>query len=841
MRKMAAIAIIMMIGTIFPYTNSFEPQKIYAKDASTLNVQAYPAVLTAGVVSELIYTSEPFTLRVTDASGNPVDLTNGGTVESKIVWNNLFKDDYPEILPQYYWLRTDLHNDDGTDKCNLKLFNMQPIEIDFTRARDGFYSFKNFVANDVGEFKIQVYTPDRKQYGTVTVKVRAPEIDYAIYNTEDPEKRVFHTPGDPDFVMTAADNRIYGITTTVKTAEGKLIKGTASNVQVCGKKTDARLTMSTHMCANFYQNKPVVTVAQDPITGKNIDYISSWGNRYYIMVGIDYNSNGTIEELNKEIYDVAGFNVYYQNGSIWQNTGYFTFYNTTCTMFDDQTFMTGHLYDYTYNTTGWGTGCIYNSPYSGCYLFPDINDDKKLDYHDSLMINESGQTKFYVFATDMTAVTALVGVSQFGDADYAGRGPANEKDPQDIRKRYKPDGTYKLDFDAFVGYNTNSGRSITSQIKATISMKPEKPEVGQPVHAEVTVLTKKDDRPLDRARVQLTGGGILMTEYTNDQGKALFDFVPQKSGTMTFTVAAGNFGNATSDIQVKKDETPPELIIDDAPLITKNANIKITGRTEPGATVKVNGQLANVAADGKFFADIELGEGNNAIFLVATDKSDNTIRKTISITLDTVPPEITLSPVDPKIIEAKTLAVSGSINEPGEIVLAGKMSKTSGQFRFDVDVAYGPNEFTITAADLAGNQSSMKFNVTNFRKTFILMRVGSNVMLVNNEPITMKNPPLNENGNTIVPLRAISESLGATVNYDSKSKSIEIILGDTQIIMQLGVRIMVVNGEKKTMKTEPVIRNGSTYVPFRAIAEAFNCTVNWASETKEITIERLWY
>lgn len=841
MRKIASIAAALFLVLTFPYVPSIQNSKVYAKDNSTLNIVASPSVLTAGVVSELVDSSGPFTLRVTDLSGNPVDLTNGGAIEAKIAWNNLFKDDYPEVLPQYYWLRTDLHNDDGTDKCNLKLFNIQPIEIDFSRAREGVYAFKNFVANDVGEFKIQVFTPDRKEYGIATIKVRAPEIDYAIYNTEDPDKKVFHTPGDPDFVMTAADNRIYGITTTVKTAEGKLIKGIASNTQTCDKKTDARLTVSSMMCANFYHNKPTVVVAQDPITGKNIDYISNWGDRYYIIMAVDYNNNGIPEESNREIYDIAGFNVFnYANGN-WQSTNYFTFYNTTCTMFDDLTFMTGHLYDYTYQTSGWGTGCIYNSPYAGCYLFPDLNDDKKLDYRDSLKIDDKGQSSFFIFATDVTGITALVGVSGFGEADYAGRGPSNDKDPQDIRKRYKPDGSYKLDFDAFVGYNTNSGRSITSQIVTKVNMNPEKPEVGQPVRAEVTVTTKKDNRPIDRARVQLTGGGVLVTEYTNDQGVATFDFVPQKSGTMTFSVAAGNFGNAISDIQVKKDETPPELTIDDIPLITKNANVKITGKTEPGAVVKVNSKMANVAADGKFFADIELGEGDNAIYIVATDKSDNSIRKTITMTLDSVPPEINLSPIDPKIIEAKTLTISGSTSEPAEVMLLGKTIKTSGQFKFDFEVTYGPNEYAITATDLAGNQATMKFSFTNFRKTFISMKVGSNVMLVNNEPITMKAPPIIENGNTMVPLRAVSEGLGATVNYDAKSKSIEIILGNTQIIMQIGVKMMIVNGEKKTMKVEPSIKNGFTYVPFRAIAEAFNCTVNWASETKEITIERLWY
>ena len=88
---------------------------------------------------------------------------------------------------------------------------------------------------------------------------------------------------------------------------------------------------------------------------------------------------------------------------------------------------------------------------------------------------------------------------------------------------------------------------------------------------------------------------------------------------------------------------------------------------------------------------------------------------------------------------------------------------------------------------------------------------------------------------------AVSEALGATVNYDAKTRSIDILLDDKQVIMQINLKVMIVNGEKVNLAVAPLIKNGRTFIPFRAIAEAFGCDVKWASETKEVVITRLWY
>lgn len=839
-----AVSIALAIPFFYnPYSSHAATKKTNAPRA-TLMVTSEPTVLTAGVVSEMADPLTPFTITVTDANGNPVDLTQGGQIKNVDVWNNLFKDPFPEVLPQYFWVRTDLHNDDGTDICNkyiLPSFS-NPISIDFSQAKQGKYIFKGFVTNDIGEFTISVYTPDRKQMGSIAIKVVSPLIDYAIYNTEDPEKRVFHTPGDPDFIMTAADNRIYNLTTTLKTGDGKLIQGVASGVQTCNSTSDARLTVATTMLANFNYNPATVTVDTDWITGNNLSYILDWGQRYWIIMGTDLNNDGKILENSQELFEISGFSVKAWNGAQWQTTNYKTFYNTTCTMFDDGTFDQYYHFDYTDKETGWGMGCIYNSPYAGCFLFPDMNEDGVLDYHDSLKLNNKGQTTFEIYATDVCGLTCLLGINPYGKSDIAGRAPMTETDPQDVRKRYKGDGTFFLDLDAFVAFSTSSSTTAkTSDIKASVVVSPDFPEVGKPASCEVTVTTKSTGKPIEKAKVTLEGAGVLLNERTDTSGKAYFNFIPQKEGSIKIIIDGGtHYGKEQKDIQIKKDTVPPVLSIDEAPLLTKFTLVRVSGKTETGASVKVNDKPAFVSEKGIWSVDLVLIEGENLINVVASDTSGNTTSKRFTITVDSAAPQITIEKV-PNLINATSLTLKGTVSEPCAVTLGSKTIRTSGTFEFLIPVGFGLGKAAVSAIDEAGNTSTITSEWLNYRKKTIVLTVGSKNMIVDEQAKPLDAEPIIYNGNLMVPLRAVSEALGAKVEFDAKTRSIDINLDSKQIIMQINVKEMVVAGEKVALSAAPMIRSNRTYVPFRAIAEAFGCDVKWASETKEVTIIRLWY
>lgn len=88
----------------------------------------------------------------------------------------------------------------------------------------------------------------------------------------------------------------------------------------------------------------------------------------------------------------------------------------------------------------------------------------------------------------------------------------------------------------------------------------------------------------------------------------------------------------------------------------------------------------------------------------------------------------------------------------------------------------------------------------------------------------------NEDGCTFVPLRLVSEILGATVTWESPNAIIEI--GDDTLIMEVGSKIATKNGEALSEMPQAAKNiDGSIYVPIRFVAQAFGIYVDYADRT----------
>ena len=109
-------------------------------------------------------------------------------------------------------------------------------------------------------------------------------------------------------------------------------------------------------------------------------------------------------------------------------------------------------------------------------------------------------------------------------------------------------------------------------------------------------------------------------------------------------------------------------------------------------------------------------------------------------------------------------------------------------------------------------------------------------VIVNSKQVQFDVPPKTINNRTMVPMRAIFESLGATVEYAPTTKTITAKRNGEIVICTIGNRNMTVNGSVKTMDVSPVAISGRTLVPARFIAEAFACDVQWDEQSKTVTI-----
>jgi subtilisin family serine protease len=86
---------------------------------------------------------------------------------------------------------------------------------------------------------------------------------------------------------------------------------------------------------------------------------------------------------------------------------------------------------------------------------------------------------------------------------------------------------------------------------------------------------------------------------------------------------------------------------------------------------------------------------------------------------------------------------------------------------------------------------------------------------------------------TLLPVRALVEALGGTIDYEPEGRTLTVAYGEKTVKMAIDSREVWVDGTKILTDVPPVIINDRTMLPVRALAENLGISVNWINETKE--------
>lgn len=111
---------------------------------------------------------------------------------------------------------------------------------------------------------------------------------------------------------------------------------------------------------------------------------------------------------------------------------------------------------------------------------------------------------------------------------------------------------------------------------------------------------------------------------------------------------------------------------------------------------------------------------------------------------------------------------------------------------------------------------------------------------VNGKEVITDQPAVIEDGRTLVPLRGVFESLGATVEWKNKTRTAIAKKASTSVSVKINSDIMTVNGKNITLDVPAKIIGGRTMVPVRAISEALGCKVDWDKGSKTVIICELY-
>lgn len=123
-----------------------------------------------------------------------------------------------------------------------------------------------------------------------------------------------------------------------------------------------------------------------------------------------------------------------------------------------------------------------------------------------------------------------------------------------------------------------------------------------------------------------------------------------------------------------------------------------------------------------------------------------------------------------------------------------------------------------------------------FSFSSVTFAAGGIQVIVDGEKQNYDQPPVVKNNRTLVPLRGIFESLGATVTYYSETKEIMAIKGETLIILEIGSNEAFVNDKMVKLDQPAEVINNRTMVPIRFVSESLGADVGWDPNSKTITI-----
>ena len=108
----------------------------------------------------------------------------------------------------------------------------------------------------------------------------------------------------------------------------------------------------------------------------------------------------------------------------------------------------------------------------------------------------------------------------------------------------------------------------------------------------------------------------------------------------------------------------------------------------------------------------------------------------------------------------------------------------------------------------------------------VRMKIGSETVVINDQNIKIDTPPMVKGGRTYVPFRAVAEAFNAKVTYNSETRKVTAELDGVTVEMTIDRSDYTVNGETRQMDAAPFVENARTMIPVRYVAEPFGIKVS---------------
>jgi hypothetical protein len=263
----------------------------------------------------------------------------------------------------------------------------------------------------------------------------------------------------------------------------------------------------------------------------------------------------------------------------------------------------------------------------------------------------------------------------------------------------------------------------------------------------------------------------------------------------------------------------------------------------------VNGIAAGQSmVSGRQTFHVSLREGLNTLQAIAMDGSGKQAMVEMTVMADSRGPIVTLDTPVPEKTTSKTLTLSGNVQDLGSgvrrLTVNGEtvVADAAGRFSTAVGLTRGTNEVVIEAVDNVGNITSQTFTVTYATASsapsslYVVLTIGSTDMEVNGLTRKLDAAPFIKDGRTLLPIRALIEALGGSVQWNASTRTATVMLGSRTVALTIGSTTALVNGKAITLDVAPMIVGSRTFLPLRAVAENLGLDLAWEPISRTISL-----
>lgn len=356
------------------------------------------------------------------------------------------------------------------------------------------------------------------------------------------------------------------------------------------------------------------------------------------------------------------------------------------------------------------------------------------------------------------------------------------------------------------------------------------------------------------AAYKVTKDGIRI----NETNGALVDFTGDNDSSVEFTVAGG----AKAEIKI---EFYVSVAADYAGDITAELSGKalstdysiVLGKAVKPATYTVEAKDVKIGLQMQPVGKIVVTEPEAGYWKVG-EKVTVAFPDNFKVDTD---PTITVTKGDLE-IKNENKGTSYTFEVKSESVAApAEVSFTGGTVKLDRSLAEGDYKVNVVGSAIAYNNATdeklAKFDVDGVGKQVafrvitpapgdtkagetVVFTIGSAEYMVGANKVTSDVAPyINEQGRTMLPLRALSNALGvvdSNIMWNEVERSVTIFKGDATIKVVIGEMSFMKNGVSVPMDTNAVIMNGRTMLPLRAIGQAMGASIVWDEATRTVTV-----